>query len=344
MLITLTKKFCVVLSISLLAAGQSAYGKMYRWVDDKGEVYYSDQVPPDHAKHKRQTLNESARIISVEEAAKTKAQWEREKRLQILKLKQARMIAKQKADDKVLLATFRNVTDMRTTLEVKIMATNALVNVSRGNSTRLKQQLQEQQKKAAFYERNGKTVPKKLLNEIHSSKKQIKLTNLEIAKYKAKKEIIRKEFEIDIKRFMYLSQSSMENNDLSEQITEQNIASLLGLFTCMDGQQCDMAWNYAREYVIKHSTTPIDTDSNFLIMSADPTLGDDISLSVSKMGDDQTRMKIFLDIRCRKSSLGKELCASKKVSDIRSTFSQYLQSALTAEQKRSHAFISKQFQ
>ena len=344
MFITPTKKLCVVISICLLAVGQTAYGKMYRWVDDKGEVHYSDKVPPGHAKHKRQTLNESARIIGVEEAAKTKTQWEREKRLQVLKLKQARMIAKQKADDKVLLATFRNVTDMRTTLEVKLMATNALINVSRGNSTRLEQQLQEQQKKAVFYERNGKTVPKKLLNEIHSSKEQIKLTTLEITKYKAKKEFIRKEFETNINRFIYLSKSDMEDNDLSDQITEQNIASLLGLFTCINDQQCGLAWKYAREYVKKHSTTPIDTDSNLLIMSADPTLGDDISLSVSRMGSNESRLKIFLDIRCRKSSLGKEICASKKVSDIRSTFSQYLQSALTAEQKRSHSFISKQLQ
>ena len=136
----------------------------------------------------------------------------------------------------------------------------------------------------------------------------------------------------------------MKNNDLSGKITEQNIASLLGLYTCINDQQCGAAWNYAREYVKKYSTTPIDTDSNLLILSADPTLGDDISLSVSRMGNNDKRLSIFLDIRCRKSSLGKELCASKKVSDIRSAFSQYLQSALTAEQKRSHSFISKQLQ
>lgn len=343
MFITYSKKICFVVSICLLAAGQTAYGKMYKWIDDKGEIYYSDQVPPGHVKHKRHTLNESARVINVEEAAKTKAQWEREKRLHALQLNHAKMVAKQKANDKVLLATYRNVKDMSTTLDVKLMAINGLINVSKGNLSRLEHQLQEQEKKAAYKEREGKIVPKKLLNAINSSKEQMRLSALEIKKYQVKKEISKKEFEADIKRFIFLSQSETEKNSSIDKISEQNIVSQLGLFTCINDEQCDKSWGYAREYVKKHSTTPIDTDSKFLIMSSNPTLGDDISLSVSRMGKSGVRLKIFLDVSCRNSSSGKELCASKKVSEIRSTFSQYIQSALTAEQKSSHTFISKQF-
>ena len=55
--------------------------KMYRWVDDQGNTYFSDQVPPEHIKHRREALSEKGRVIGITEKAKTSEQLELEKRL-----------------------------------------------------------------------------------------------------------------------------------------------------------------------------------------------------------------------------------------------------------------------
>jgi hypothetical protein len=102
--------YVVITALILMLGAQSVLAKkMYRWVDEQGNVRYSDQVPPDQIKHRRESLSESARVLEVVEKEKTKAQRELEKRLLVLRKQQDEIIAKQKSHDKVLLSTFRTV-------------------------------------------------------------------------------------------------------------------------------------------------------------------------------------------------------------------------------------------
>ena len=50
------KKFPITI-ISILLLSYSAYAGLYRWVDDKGNVFYSDKIPPVAAKHGHIELN-----------------------------------------------------------------------------------------------------------------------------------------------------------------------------------------------------------------------------------------------------------------------------------------------
>jgi hypothetical protein len=50
------KKFSIAI-ISMLLLSYSAYAGLYRWVDDKGNVFYSDKIPPIAAKHGHIELN-----------------------------------------------------------------------------------------------------------------------------------------------------------------------------------------------------------------------------------------------------------------------------------------------
>ena len=51
------KKFLAII-ISMLLLSYSAYAGLYRWVDDKGNVFYSDKIPPVAAKHGHIELND----------------------------------------------------------------------------------------------------------------------------------------------------------------------------------------------------------------------------------------------------------------------------------------------
>jgi hypothetical protein len=302
---------------------------MYRWVDEHGDTIFSDQVPPEHSQYRRESLNEKARVVSVTEEAKTKEQQAIENRLNTLKRSQEKIIAQQAANDKVLLSTFRSLEDLEASQFATMQSLDAQRNVAQGNLKRVETQLEIQQKKAAEIERNGKPVPKSLLDEIKQTEAQIKVAYGEINKQVEKKNRAKSDSEADIERFKFLTQKNTDPSKIADKSTQEQAASEIGLYDCQTDAQCAQAWAIAHDFIKTNATTPIDTDTDKLIMGRAPATDTDLSLSVSKITDESSKQQLFLDIHCRESSLGTELCASQKVRDIRSSFRRYIESALT---------------
>jgi len=300
---------------------------MYRWVDEHGETIFSDQVPPEHAQYRRESLNEKGRVVEITEQAKTKEQQTLDNQLIDLKKAQEKIIAQQIANDKVLLSTFRNVDDMQTSLYAKLQALDTQLNVAQGNLKRVENQLEIQQKKAAELERNGKKVSSFLLNEIKQTEIQIQAAYAEINGHIEKKNRAKAQFESDIERFKFLTQKNTDPSKTPDKTTQNQTADQIGLYACETDALCAKAWLSAHDFFKTYSTTTIDTDTNKLIMGRTPAADNDLSLSISKIENDK-KQQLFLDIRCRESSLGAELCASQKVRDIRSAFRSYIESAV----------------
>jgi hypothetical protein len=128
-------------------------------------------------------------------------------------------------------------------------------------------------------------------------------------------------------RFKFLVQMS-KAKVVDKNQEENTMASGLGLYICKNTMQCEQAWKIAGEFVARYSTTAPDVENENLIMRASPVKDDDLSLSVSKLSQIEGQMQIFLDVRCRMSSLGKELCSSNQVQSIRGEFSPFIQSML----------------
>ncbi|WP_231914838.1 DUF4124 domain-containing protein [Methylomonas sp. DH-1] len=321
----------LVLALPMLAAGPAFAKKMYRWVDDNGNVYFSDQVPPDQVQHKRETLNEKARVTNVVEKAKTAEQIAQQKRLDELRKEQEKIIAKQAANDKVLLSTFRNIEDLQKAIANKTAALDAARKVIEGNIDLLESQLRQQQQQAANLERSGSKLPDKLLNDIAASKQQIEFAKQDLQRHQLERQNSEKEFKADIARFQFLTQTQRTGKTDKSSLAASNASNELGLFVCEDAVQCEKAWKIAGEFVASNSTTGQDVESEKLIMRAAPQTDTDLSLSASLLENNNVR-QIFLDIRCRQSSLGTELCASAKAQAIREAFAPYIQSQLAAQQ------------
>lgn len=321
------------LSLVLLAGSVTAVEakKLYRWIDEDGSVYFSDQVPPDQVQHKRETLNEKARVLDIVEKAKTPEQLEQQKRLDSLRREQEKIIAKQAAYDKVLLATYRSLDDMKRAMDNKFAAIDVERKITEGNLKRAEQQLQQQQLQAAEYERNARKLPPKLLDDIAASKRQIEQTKQELERQGLNRVASEREFKSDMARFVFLTQGGPAGDKANQgNLAVNNANNDLGLFVCQDVAQCDKAWQVAGEFVAKYSTTGEDVANERLIMRATPFQDTDISLSVSKLERDG-QLQIFLDIRCKQSAIGKELCAGDNVQAIRRSFAPYLQSRFTAQ-------------
>lgn len=330
MLAKLQRTSLILTAIVLIISSPAAFAKkMYRWVDDSGNTYFSDQIPPEHVKHRRETLSEKGRVIAVTEKVKTKEQIELEKRLAELRKAQEKIIEKQKSYDKVLLSTFRSLDDLLMSIKGKNQSMEAQIKATEGNLNRLKAQLEGQQKKAAGFERNAQKVPVKLISDIKATQDQIQETQVAISKQMEKQNKMKREDEADIERYLFLTQSKTDSPSQTKKIASIKEANALGLFYCENDHQCNKAWAIARNFVNFHSTTEPDIDNDTLIMTRSPSKDSDLSLSLSKISLTDTEYQLFLDIRCRDSSLGQELCASQKVSDIRSSFRPYINNALS---------------
>jgi hypothetical protein len=302
--------------------------QLYRWINEHGETVFSDQVPPEDSRYRRESLNEKGRVVEITEQAKTKEQLATENRLNELKKAQEKVIAQQAANDKVLLSTFRNLQDMQASLNAKMQSLDTQQNVAQGNLKRVEIQLETQQKKAAELERNGKKVPATLLNEIKQTELQIKAAYAEINSHIAKKGKAKAEFEADIERFKFLTHRNADSSITSDKTTDNQAVDQIGLYTCETEALCAKAWTSAHDFFKAHSTTPIDTDTDKLILGRAPVNDSDLSLSISKIMDEHKKQQLFLDTRCRESSLGTELCASQKVRDIRSAFKLFIEEAV----------------
>jgi len=297
--------------------------KMYKWVDEHGKTIFSDQVPPEQSQLRRESLNEKGRIVDVTEKAKTKEQLAQDERLNALKQAQEKIIAQQLDRDKVLLNTFRNLDDMQAALAGKMQTLDTQKHALEGNLKRAESQLETQQQKATAIERKGAKIPQPMLNEIKATQAQIQVAYGEINKHAEKKAAIKAEFEADIERYKFLTKANTNIQKPSATIADE-----LGLYACESDEQCSNAWGIARNFINAHSTTAIETNTDKLIIAHAPETDSDLSLSLTKIEGADKKHQLFLDIRCRETTLGKELCASQKAKDIRSAFKPYIESAL----------------
>ncbi|MGZ5055521.1 MAG: DUF4124 domain-containing protein [Methylobacter sp.] len=313
----------------LCLSSQPAFAKkMYKWVNENGETIFSDQVPPEQAQLRRESLNAKGRVVGVTEQAKTKEQQVIDAKLNALKKAQEKIIAQQTANDKVLLSTFRSVKDMEASLYATMQSLDAQRNVAQGDLKRVEDQLASQQKKAADLERNGKKVPQNLLDEIKQTEEQVQAAYGEINKQIEKKNRAKSEFEANIERFKFLTQQNIDPSKAPDQAAQTKAADEIGLYACETDELCAKAWASAHEFIKANATTPIDTDTDKLIMGRMPANDNDLSLSVSKLEDENKKHQLFLDIHCRESSLGTELCGSQKVRDMRSAFRPFIEAAV----------------
>ena len=101
----------LLLAVLLCAVSSTSMaGALYKWVDENGNVRYSDRLPPDQNKKKHQQLNSQGMVLSTRDAAKSPEEiaieTESTRKLEEQQREQARIKSVQQKKDRVLLLTF----------------------------------------------------------------------------------------------------------------------------------------------------------------------------------------------------------------------------------------------
>lgn len=327
--------FVLGLSAAGMLWGLGARAETYRWTDAQGNVHYSDQLPPEQAKLPREKVNPQTRKKELQEGEKSSEQLARERQLKELRAQQERLLQEQRDSDLSLLRTYRSEDDLLAALHGKLQMMDSQIKLTESNQRRQEEILSRDQQRAAELERQGHPIPKNLLDGIEATRREKTKLQDQIKKLERDKQAIAQRFTRDMERFKALQ---LRQKDLSQapgsrgQLLAADESGREGIIisavACSIGAVCDKAWVLSKGYVREHATTPLITETEKILQTANPAADGDVALTVSRIAGKGEDI-LFLDVRCRSSSLGEELCRGDKVRAIRAGFKSFIEAGLT---------------
>ena len=188
-----------------LVSGPAAAQKLYKWVDENGQVHYGDKIPPEYANQDREVLNKQGLSVGREEGAETaeeaRARQEREK--------QAKAAEEQAQRDRMLLATYQNVDEIELLRARRLDQIDAQLTIQEQSLMNLKARHAEQVKRASRYQPANKDpkappMPEGMAEDIARAESDIRTQQLNLDKRRKERTALNQQFDADVARFKEL--------------------------------------------------------------------------------------------------------------------------------------------
>ena len=188
-----------------LVSGPAAAQKLYKWVDENGQVHYGDKIPPEYANQDREVLNKQGLAVGHEEGAETaeeaRARQEREK--------QAKAAQEQAQRDRMLLATYQNVDEIELLRARRLDQIDAQLTIQEQSLANLEARHAEQVKRASRYQPANKDprappMPEGMAEDIARAESDIRTQQLNLDKRRKERTALNQQFDADVARFKEL--------------------------------------------------------------------------------------------------------------------------------------------
>lgn len=192
-------------------SAQVSAGALYKWVDDDGQVRYSDRMPPEQNKKEHQQLNSQGvvmstskeRVVRSEESLAAEAEAKRKQ--EELEKEEAAIREAQYKKDQVLLLTFSSEDELTNVRDDRIEVIDSVVRLIQKSITTNEEQLAELQASAEQnYTSQGNPVPGGLAQKIEHFERKIENRRTQMNLKIAEKEKINQQFALDLARFREL--------------------------------------------------------------------------------------------------------------------------------------------
>jgi len=205
----------ILLSVMLLALMLFAFSKLstagalYKWIDENGQIRYSDRLPPSQAKKKHQQLNSQGMVMTTKEAAKSDdelaAEVEAARKLEEENARQAKLKEAQDKKDQVLLLTFSSEEEIRIARDNRLDVLDSVIQLINKSINTTQQRLDELHGNAdALYLSKGKEVPGGLAQKIEHFTRKLENRNAQLASKLAEQEKINQQYDKNVARFREL--------------------------------------------------------------------------------------------------------------------------------------------
>ena len=201
-------------------AGPLSAASMYKWIDEDGNVRYSDRMPASQSKQGHQQLNSQGVVVSTREAAKTGEELEAQKELDRLQPAEQKKLEAEKAEharqqaikdqqDRVLLLTFASEEEIEHARDNRIEVINSIISLIESSIAGTQEKLDALQANAdAAYVSKGKEIPGGIQQKIEHFTRKIENRSAQLAAKQAEREKIRSKYETDLERYRSLKSAS----------------------------------------------------------------------------------------------------------------------------------------
>ena len=198
----------LAVSLGLYSAGAAA-AKMYKWVDENGQVHYSSSLPASQVKKQHQQLNKQGVVVSTTDAAKSEeelaAEAEARRKAEAEAAEAARLREIQDKKDQVLLLTFSSEEELSLARDNRIEVLDSVISLINKNIAVTQKKLSELQENAdKIYLSQGKDVPGGLAQKIEHFERKIDNRHAQLRLKQAEKDKINQQFELDLTRYRAL--------------------------------------------------------------------------------------------------------------------------------------------
>jgi hypothetical protein len=139
---------------------------LYRWTDEKGDVHYTDRVPPEYVKQGYRVISEQGLTIKTIRSVEEMLNSEKEKK--------AESTPQQTEQDRILLMTYSSEAEILAMRKRKLADIESLLKLNQETISLFETQFRELTRQASDYEKQGKEIPDELRSQLDNISARIK--------------------------------------------------------------------------------------------------------------------------------------------------------------------------
>lgn len=200
---------------ALLAAPPAQAGKVYRWVDENGEVHYSESLPPNYKDQGYDVLNQQGRVVEEDQKLTPEPPPEVPDKEEPQELpRDASGLPRPKAAyseaemqrrmDSFLMLRYESEQEILDAMNVEIKQLNYDRRLLEGSRASTETAYLGHIKLAADRQRAGLKVEPETVREINTNRAELAQIETELEGLRRREDSIRAEFEKQLERYRYL--------------------------------------------------------------------------------------------------------------------------------------------
>ncbi|MCW5623405.1 MAG: DUF4124 domain-containing protein [Burkholderiales bacterium] len=196
----------VALAIGLAAGGALAGPKqLYKWVDEKGHVFYSERMPPEYKDASSTELDRGGRVLRKNEAAPTAQTLKAREEEAVRRKADEKRLYEQKRRDTALMNTYTSETEIDQARDRSIALPQQALRNMEPRLKAARANVDTLRKQPDVFLKAGKPVPDSLKEDIAAAERDLAQFESEWKAKEAEVISIRERYEADKLRYRELS-------------------------------------------------------------------------------------------------------------------------------------------
>ena len=202
------------LSIVLLSTAFSVQARLYKWVDDDGQIHFGDRIPTEYLAKEHEELNEQGVTTRYRAAMKTAVEKAEDRRLEEEQKKVALIAKKKKQRDRVLLDTYTTERDLILARDSRLDAVGSQIQLAGSIVSDSHKKIDSMEKQIIQIKESNRDVPADLYEKFDREQRQVVVQTQVLENHKIRRHEISEQFNGYIKRFRVLITDQNASRDM----------------------------------------------------------------------------------------------------------------------------------